>query len=463
MQQEVSNSSRADAIAALGHIFGARLITSMAVRSQHGASESWLSPMLPDAVVMAQSTQEVSALLIHCNAHNIPVIPFGAGSSLEGQVLAPQGGISLDLSAMSKVLCVSVDDMDCTVQCGVTRQQLNEDLRATGMLFPVDLGAHATLGGMAATRASGTTTVRYGSMRDLVLGLTVVLPDGQIVKTGGRARKSASGYDLTRLFIGSEGTLGVITELTLRLYGRPACSRTAMCSFPTLEAATSVVVLALQCGLGLNRIELADAVQMRAINAYAKTELPEHPTLWLELIGSEPAVAHDMALLRDLIDDADVLRFEAAADDEAAAKLWRIRHDALYASRSLRPGVKGISTDVCVPISQLPACINAIQDVIAETSIIAPLVGHVGDGNFHLVLLFDPDNADETAQAKHINHALVEMAIAMGGTCTGEHGVGLGKKAYMQAEHGPALDLMRRIKTAIDPTNIMNPGKIFDI
>ena len=463
MQQVASNRNWTGAIAALTATFGTRLITSMAVRAQHGAGESWLSPMLPDAVVMAETTQEVSDLLRHCTAHGIPVIPFGAGSSLEGQVLAPQGGISLDLSAMNTVLSVHEDDMDVTVQCGVTRQQLNADLRATGLFFPVELGAHATLGGMAATRASGTTTVRYGSMRDLVLGLTVVLPDGQIVKTGGRARKSASGYDLTRLFVGSEGTLGVITELTLRLYGQPAASQTAMCSFPTLEAATSVVVLALQCGLGLNRIELADALQMRAINGYSKTDLPEHPTLWLELTGSEPAVAHDMALLRELIDDAGPLRFEAAADGEAGAKLWRIRHDALYAARSLRPGIKGISTDVCVPVSRLPECINAIQDVIAETSIIAPLVGHVGDGNFHLVLLFDPDTEAEAEEAKQINRALVEMAIEMGGTCTGEHGVGLGKKAYMQAEHGPALDLMRRIKIAIDPTNIMNPGKIFDL
>ena len=441
--------------------FADRLVTSDAVREHHGSGESHLPPAWPDAVVMVNSTQEVSDVLIACTKHGVPVIPFGAGSSIEGQIHAPLGGICIDLSAMAQIVSVQDEDMDCTVQCGVTRQALNEHLRATGLFFPVDLGAHATLGGMAATRASGTTTVRYGSMRDLVLGMTVVMPDGEIIKTGGRARKSSAGYDLTRLMIGSEGTLGIITELTLRLFGIPETSQTAMCSFNTIEDATQTVVIALQCGLALNRIELADALQMQAINSYSKTSLPERPTLWIELTGSAATVENDIVVLEGLAETA--LRFEHAQTAEAAAKLWRIRHDALYASRALRPGIKGISTDVCVPISKLPACISAILGVVATTDIQAPLVGHVGDGNFHLVLLYDPENEVEAKQAYQINSGLIEMAIEMGGTSTGEHGVGLGKKAYLPNEHGPALGVMRRIKRALDPDNIMNPGKIFDL
>ena len=441
--------------------FSDRLLTSEAAREHHGSGESHLPPAWPDAVVMVTSTQDVSDVLTACTKHGVPVIPFGAGSSIEGQIHAPHGGISIDMSAMDQIVSVHDTDMDCTVQCGVTRQALNEHLRATGLFFPVDLGAHATLGGMAATRASGTTTVRYGSMRDLVLGMTVVMPDGEIIKTGGRARKSSAGYDLTRLMIGSEGTLGIITELTLRLFGIPEASQTAMCSFNTIEDATQTVVMALQCGLALNRIELADGLQMQAINRYSKTSLPERPTLWIELTGSAATVQNDIVVLEGLAETA--LRFEHAQTAEAAAKLWRIRHDALYASRALRPGIKGISTDVCVPISKLPACISAILGVVATTDIQAPLVGHVGDGNFHLVLLYDPENEVEAKQAYQINSSLIEMAIEMGGTSTGEHGVGLGKKAYLPNEHGPALGVMRRIKRALDPDNIMNPGKIFDL
>lgn len=448
-------------IEALRSQFGDRLLTSAAAREQHGSGESHLTPAWPDAVVMVQSTQEVSDVLAACTKHQVPVIPFGAGSSIEGQIHAPHGGISLDLSGMDKILSVQDGDMDCTVQCGVTRQALNEHLRATGLFFPVDLGSHATLGGMASTRASGTTTVRYGSMSHLVLGLTVVMPDGEIIKTGGRARKSSAGYDLTHLFIGAEGTLGVITELTLRLFGIPEASQTVMCSFETIEDATQTVVTALQFGLCLNRIELADTLQMQAINAYSKTDLAEQPTLWIELTGSEASVENDMAALTEIADAAQ--HFERAVTPDAAAKLWRIRHEALFSARALRPGIKGISTDVCVPISQLPACISAIMDVIAETSILAPLMGHVGDGNFHLVVLYDPADEKEVREAHHINTSLVEMAIEMGGTCTGEHGVGLGKKAYLPKEHGPALNVMRRVKQALDPDNIMNPGKIFDL
>lgn len=450
-------------LSALSPIFGDRLSTERAIRDQHTAVESWLTPAAPDAVVMVNSTDEVSAVLRLCHAHGVPVVPFGAGSSMEGQVNAPHGGISLDLSPMDKLLSVNAEDMDCTVQCGAVRQRLNEDLRASGLFFPVDLGAHATLGGMAATRASGTTTVRYGSMRELVLGLTVVLPDGRIIKTGGRARKSSAGYDLTHLFVGAEGTLGVITELTLRLAGIPEASSTLMCSFDDIGAATAAVVTALQFGLCLNRIELADAVQMAAINAYGKSDLPEAPTLWIELAGSGATVAHDSGILQDLVRDAGATGIEQASDPEAASALWRVRHSALYASRALRPGIKGLSTDVCVPVSALPACIEGIGKVVETTSLKAPLIGHVGDGNFHMVLLFDPENPEETAEGRRINSALIELALSLGGTSTGEHGVGLGKKAYMEAEHGTALDLMRQLKRCIDPANIMNPGKIFDL
>lgn len=451
------------ALAELAPIFGARLLTKASARAHYGAAESWLPAAPPDAALVLHDTAEVAQALAICHRHGAPVIPFGAGSSIEGQVLAPQGGITLDLSAMDKVLAIHPEDMDCTVQCGVTRQRLNEDLRSAGLFFPVDLGAHATLGGMASTRASGTTTVRYGSMRELVLGLTVVLPDGQVIRTGGRARKSSSGYDLTHLFVGAEGTLGIITEVTLRLFGIPAATQTLLCSFADLDAATGCVVEALQFGLGVTRIELADGLQMRAINAYRATDLPETPTLWVEITGSDPAVAHDIEVFRELATGAGATRVDLAATPEAAAQLWRIRHDALYATRALRPGVTGLSTDVCVPLSRLPECIAQITAEIAQTGLVAPLVGHVGDGNFHLVLLFDRDDPDELALGKRISARLVEIALAMEGTATGEHGVGLGKKDYMAAEHGPALDLMRRLKQAVDPQNIMNPGKIFDL
>ncbi|WP_347265802.1 FAD-linked oxidase C-terminal domain-containing protein [Paracoccus sp. (in: a-proteobacteria)] len=451
------------ALAELAPLLGARLLTQAAALAHYGAAECWLPPAPPDAVAVLNSTEEVSRVLAICHRHGAPVIPFGAGSSIEGQVLAPMGGITLDLSGMDRILAIHAEDMDCVVECGLTRQRLNEELRAAGLFFPVDLGAQATLGGMASTRASGTTTVRHGSMRELVLGLTVVLPDGQVIRTGGRARKSAAGYDLTHLFVGAEGTLGIITELTLRLFGIPAAAQSLLCSFDDLAAATGCVVEALQFGLGLNRIELADGLQMRAINAYSRTSLPETPTLWVEITGSEPAVLHDMALFQDLAGAAGATRLEPAATPEDAARLWRSRHDALYATRALRPGVTGLSTDVCVPVSRLPDCIKAIGAEIAATGLLAPLIGHVGDGNFHLVLLFDRDDPEEAALGRRLSARLVELALQMGGTATGEHGVGLGKKDYMAAEHGPALDLMRRLKRAIDPKGIMNPGKIFDL
>ena len=465
IQMSFSDSSAAvaAALAELKLLFGDRLTTAAAVREQHGALESWLPPAPPEAVLFVNSTEEVSQALAICNRHGAPVIPFGAGSSIEGQVLAPHGGISFDLTGMDAILAINGEDMDCTVQCGVTRQRLNEELRDRGLFFPVDLGAHATLGGMASTRASGTTTVRYGSMRELVLGMTVVLPEGEVLHLGGRARKSSAGYDLTHLFVGAEGTLGIVTEVTLRLAGIPATTQSALCSFPDLPSATACVVAALQCNLGLNRIELADDLQMRAINAYCGTDLPEAPTLWVEFTGSEPAVAHDAAFFADIARDSGAIHLEHAATQDEANRLWQTRHNALYATRALRPGIKGLSTDVCVPISRLPECITAIRSEIDATGLLAPLIGHAGDGNFHLVLLFDPASPEESAVAQRINAELVKLALAMGGTSTGEHGVGLGKKNYMDAEHGPALGLMRRLKAIIDPQGIMNPGKIFDI
>ena len=463
MMKGCQTPASAAAISDLVALFGNRVLLSASALDHYRAAESWIPAAPPDAVVRLASTAEVSQALAICHRHGAAVIPFGAGSSMEGQVIASAGAITFDLSMMDRILAVNAEDMDCVVECGVTRQRLNEDLRGTGLFFPVDLGAHATLGGMASTRASGTMTVRHGSMRELVMGLTVVQPDGQVIRTGGRARKSAAGYDLTHLFVGAEGTLGIITELILRLAGIPAETRTMLASFPTLEQATACVVAALQLGLGMQRIELADDLQMRAINAFRNSALPEVPTLWIELAGSEPAVAHDLSLLTELVRDNGACRFELAQSLDDAARLWRFRHDALYAARALRQGIKGLSTDVCVPISRLAECIASIKADITETDLLAPLVGHVGDGNFHLVLLFDPDDPRETAIARHISQRLVEMALSMGGTSTGEHGIGLGKKSYMAAEHGPALDLMKRLKLAVDPKGIMNPGKLLDM
>ncbi|WP_368667685.1 FAD-binding oxidoreductase [Salipiger sp. PrR002] len=450
------------AFAELDTAFPGRIERSEAVRVQHGAGDSWHPAALPDAVFMAQSTEEVAQAVKICAAHGCPIVPFGAGSCIEGQVNATQGGLCIDLSSMDKVLRVSPEDMDCSVQAGLTRQRLNEDLRATGLFLPIDIGAHATLGGMASTRASGTMTVRHGTMADLVMGLTVVLPDGQIVRTGGRARKSSSGYDLTHLFIGAEGTLGIITELTLRLTGIPEASKAGLYSFASIEAATQTVVEALQFGLCLNRIELMDTLQVKAINAYNKVSLPEQPTLLVDLAGSQGQVEADR-------DTFDALAGENGAEvhpvdtPEQYAKAWALRHSALYAARGLRPGCSSLSTDVCVPVSELPRILTEIEAVLQDEGIVAPMHGHVGDGNFHLVMLFDPESAEEKARVQKVHGQLVARAIELGGTATGEHGVGLGKKSYMEAEHGAALALMKTLKRAVDPANLMNPGKIFDL
>lgn len=449
------------ALAELKVQLGARIETGAAIREQHGAGDSWHAPAPPDAVLFAETTEDVSRALALCHAHDFPVVAFGHGSSIEGQTQAVQGGLSIDLTRMTRVLRVSAEDMDATVEAGVTRQQLNEELRATGLFLPIDVGAHATCGGLASTRASGTMTVRHGTMRDLVMGLRVVLPDGEVIQTGGRARKSSAGYDLTGLFIGAEGTLGIITELTLRLTGIPEAARAGLYAFPDIASATATVVEAMQCGLSLNRIELLDALQMQAINAYNGTAHPETASLMIDMAGTAGQVEADLQSFGALAAEHGASAFPCESP-EAYAALWALRHSALYAARALRPGCLSLSTDVCVPVSELPGIIAAIQAEIAEAGVVAPLHGHVGDGNFHLVMLFDPEIPGEQDRVRQLNARLVAMAQACGGTSTGEHGVGLGKKAFMEAEHGPALDLMRRIKAAIDPKGILNPGKMFD-
>ncbi len=441
--------------------FGEKLVTAAAIREQHGHGESWHPPALPDAVLFAESEADVQRALALCNETGTPVTPFGAGTSVEGQVQAVKGGLSLDLTQMDAILSVRPEDMDCTVEAGVTRLQLNEHIRDTGLFFPLDPAGEATFGGMAATRASGTNAVRYGTMKDMVLSLRAVLPDGSVMKTGQRARKSSAGYDLTRLFVGSEGTLGVITALNLKLAGRPERIAAARCSFPTLGAAVKAVVAILQSGVAVSRIELADAVQMRAINLYSKIGLPEAPTIFFEFAGSAASVEYDAATVQAIAEDLGAEGFRFAESEDARRELWQARAMAVYASRLLRPGAKGLSTDVCVPISNLTACIEETDRDVAETGLLAPLVGHVGDGNFHLYILFDPDDAGEVEKVEWINGRLAERAIAMEGTCTGEHGVGLGKGKFLEAELGAeAVGLMRALKAAVDPKGIMNPGKM---
>jgi D-lactate dehydrogenase (cytochrome) len=445
----------------LGELLGDRLSTAAALREQHGRGEAYHGTHPPDAVAFIRSTEEVSRVVASCARHGVPVIPFGAGTSLEGHVAALRGGISLDLTGMNRVLAVHADDLDCTVEAGVTRKQLNQHLRDSGLFFPIDPGADATLGGMAATRASGTNAVRYGTMRENVLGLTVVLGDGRVVRTGGRARKSSAGYDLTRLFVGSEGTLAVITELTLRLHGIPEAISSAVCSFPDLDSAVRTVIDTVQAGLPVARIELLDAAQMRACIAFSKLEgLKPAPALFYEFHGTDAGVREQAELAQAIAEERGGEAFRWSVLAEERNKLWQARHDAYYAALALRPGAKGWATDVCVPISALAACIRATQDDVAEAGLLAPIVGHAGDGNFHLLMLIDPDNPEELTLAKEVNKRLVRRAIAAGGTCTGEHGVGYGKIESVEEEHGEAVSVMAAIKRALDPQDILNPGKI---
>ncbi|EWY38205.1 2-hydroxy-acid oxidase [Skermanella stibiiresistens SB22] len=444
-------------------LLGDRLSTSAAVREHHGKDESYHPVVPPDAVAFVQSTEEVAAVVAACARHDTPVIPFGTGTSLEGGVAALHGGVCIDLSGMNAVLRVSPEDLDVTVQAGVTRKQLNEHLRDTGLFFPIDPGADASLGGMASTRASGTNAVRYGTMRENVLGLTVVMADGRIVKTGGRARKSAAGYDLTRLFVGAEGTLGVITEVTLRLYGIPEAISAAVCPFPTIKDAVDTVITTIQSGIPVARIELLDEVQMRAVVAHSKLDYAVAPTLFFEFHGTEAGVTEQAEMVSAIAAEFGGTDFQWAAKAEDRSRLWQARHEAYYAALALRPGSKGWATDVCVPISRLAECIVETKADIAASSLTAPLVGHVGDGNFHLVYLVDPANPAELEEAAELNERMVMRALAMGGTCTGEHGVGYGKMHFLPAEHGEAVSVMRMVKQALDPKNIMNPGKVIRV
>jgi D-lactate dehydrogenase (cytochrome) len=454
---------KAAALDELKALLGERFTTAMAVRQLHGKDESSFAAVPPEAVAFAQSTEEVSAIVKICARHKVPVIPFGTGTSLEGHVLAVQGGVCVDLSQMNNILRVSRDDLDVTVQAGVTRKQLNENIRDTGLFFPIDPGADASLGGMAATRASGTNAVRYGTMRENVLGLTVVLPDGRVIRTAKRARKSSAGYDLTRLFVGSEGTLGVITEVTLRLYGIPEAISAAVCPFPNLEAAVNTVIQTIQMGVPIARIELIDPTAMRAINRFSKLDYPEAFTLFFEFHGSESGVKEQVETVEAIAGEHGANDFKWASRPEERNKLWQARHDAYFASIQLRPGCRGISTDVCVPISRLAECILETHKDIAKATMPITIVGHVGDGNFHLLFLIDPNNEAERHEAEAFNERMVMRALAMDGTCTGEHGVGIGKMDFLVAEHGEAVSVMRQIKRAIDPDNLMNPGKILRI
>ena len=447
-------------LAALRQRLGDRLSTSAAVCEQHGKDESYHTPHAPDAVAFARSTEEVSAIVSLCAEHKTPVIAFGTGTSLEGHVAALRGGVCIDLSQMNQVLRVGAEDLDATVEAGVTRKQLNEYLRDTGLFFPIDPGADASLGGMAATRASGTNAVRYGTMRENVLSLTVVLADGRVIRTASRARKSAAGYDLTRLFVGSEGTLGVITEVTVRLYGIPEAISAAVCAFPTIAAAVDTVILTIQSGVPVARIELLDEAQIDAINKYSKLDHRVAPTLFFEFHGSAAGVAEQVETVKAIAAEHGGDDFRWATSPESRSKLWQARHDAYYAALALRPGSKGWPTDVCVPISRLAECIAETKRDLAQSSIPSALAGHVGDGNFHLIFMIDPESREEIAEAGRLNDRMVARALEMEGTCTGEHGIGYGKIDFLVAEHGEAISVMRSIKQALDPDDIMNPGKI---
>src|SRR6266436_5097693 len=450
----------ASMLVSLRQLLGDRLSTSPAVCAHHGKDESYHPPHAPDAVAFAHSTEEVAAVVKLCADHQTPVIAFGAGTSLEGQVAALAGGVCIDMSQMNRILRVNAADLDASVEAGVTRKQLNEHLRDTGLFFPIDPGADASLGGMAATRASGTNAVRYGTMRENVLSLTVVLADGRVIKTARRARKSAAGYDLTRLFIGSEGTLGIITELSIRPYGIPEAISSAVCGFPTIEDAVNTVILTIQSGVPVARIELLDEAQIAAINKYSKLDYRIAPTLFFEFHGTAAGVAEQAEAVEAIADEHGGADFRWATTPENRSKLWQARHDAYYAALALRPGSKGWATDVCVPISQLAECIRETKRDLAQSPIPSALVGHVGDGNFHLVFMIDPNRAEEVAEASRLNDRMVARALAMDGTSTGEHGVGYGKMDFLIAEHGGAVDVMRTIKKALDPDGILNPGKI---
>lgn len=452
----------ADLLAKLKAAFPERLSTAEAVRAHHGRDESPFDPLLPDAVLFAQQTDDVRTAVELCSRYDVPIIPYGNGSSLEGHLLAVEGGLSIDLSGMDRVLAIDADDLTATVQAGVSRKALNEALRDTGLFFPIDPGADASLGGMSATRASGTNAVRYGTMRENVLGLTVVLADGRVIKTGSRARKSAAGYDLTRLFVGSEGTLGVITEVTVRLYPQPEAVSAAVCSFASMGDAVRAVIETIQLGVPVARVEFVDALAIRAINRHSNFTLPESPTLFFEFHGTEASVKEQAETVQQIVADHAGSGFAWATRPEERSRLWNARHNAYFAMLQLKPGCRALTTDVCVPISRLAQCVVETEVDLRNSSLPCPIVGHVGDGNFHVAMLIDPAKPEELAEAEQLNCRIVERALRLGGTCTGEHGVGLHKMGFLVDEHGSdAVDIMRSLKHALDPGNIMNPGKIF--
>ncbi|MDA7427520.1 FAD-binding protein [Primorskyibacter aestuariivivens] len=456
----MTQPDRDAALNALKSLIGQRLSTSKSDLDLHGQSESYFPVTPPDVVAYPDNTEEVAQIVSICATHRLPVVGWGTGTSLEGHALAVRGGVVVDFSRMNRVLEVRPEDMDVSVQPGITREALNEELRATGLFFPVDPGANASIGGMAATRASGTTAVRYGTMRDNVLGLEVVLADGRVMRTGTRARKSAAGYDLTALMIGSEGTLGLITELTLRLHGQPEAISAGVCAFSDMGSAVRAVTDVIQMGLPMARIEFVDAATAAAVNAYSGMAFPLKPHLLVEFHGSDSAVAEQAETFGEIVAEHGAEGFDWATRAEDRNKLWTMRHNAYYAILASRKGTRAVVTDICVPISRLAEAVEATQQDIAASAIPGPILGHVGDGNFHAILLVDEANPSEIAEAKALSHRMVERALALGGTATGEHGVGMGKLDYMEAEHGVGWPVMGDIKRALDPLNILNPGKL---
>ncbi len=448
------------ALAELTGLLGDRFSTANAVCEHHGHDESGFKSYPPDGVAFASSTDEVSKIIKICAQHQLPIIPYGTGTAIEGHVQALQGGISIDMGQMDQILAVNPEDLDCTVQAGVTRLQLESHLRDTGLFFPVDPGADASLGGMCATRASGTNAVRYGTMKDNVLSLTVVLADGRILKTGTRAKKSSAGYDLTRLFIGSEGTLGVITEATLKLHGLQEAISSAVCSFPTVDDAINTAITTIQSGIPIARVELLDSLLMRAINSYSKLNYPEQPHLFLEFHGSETGVKEQAEMVQDIAKECGGADFTWATKSEERSKLWKARHDAFPSILQLQPGTAAITTDVCVPISRLAECIHETNKDIEQASMPIVMLGHVGDGNFHLTILPHPDRPEDVEEGEALNHRLVRRALAMDGTCTGEHGIGMGKIQFLEEESPVGVEVMRQLKQTLDPDNLMNPGKV---
>ena len=457
----MKSSSIATAIDILKQRFGDQLSTALSVRQHHSHTTTQIKSQIPDAVVFAKETADVAAAVAVCQAHQCPIIPFGVGSSLEGHVNAPLGGVSIDMNAMDRVLSVHETDLDAVVQPGITREALNNYLRDIGLFFPIDPGANASLGGMAATRASGTNAVRYGTMKDNILALEAVMADGQVIRTGTRAKKSSAGYDLTRLLIGSEGTLGLITELTVKLQGVPEVIAGGICSFPSVEAACNAVINTIQYGIPVARIELLDTVQVCACNRYSGLELPEETLLLLEFHGTKHGVGEQSEMFGEIASEYTPYEFKWTTDQEKRTKLWKARHDAFWAAMALVPGGVAMSTDVCVPISRLAECVEDTRRDIEESGIIAPIVGHVGDGNFHTLPIALPDDVEAWKRIQSFVERLSERAIAMDGTCTGEHGIGQGKIKYLRQEMGPAVDMMIAVKKALDPNDILNPGKLF--